>query len=50
MADRRGLGMLGYIFGGITAFVMVTAFAVVVGSAGRLAADPAPTATISLQR
>lgn len=50
MADRRGLGVLGYIFGGVTAFVMVTAFAVVVGSAGRLSADPAPTSIIIFQR
>lgn len=49
MADRRGLGVLGYIFGGITAFVMVTAFTVVLGNTGRLAADPVPSA-ITFQR
>jgi ABC-type Co2+ transport system permease subunit len=29
MADKRGLGLLGFLFGGITAAVTVTAFLVV---------------------
>jgi hypothetical protein len=30
VADRMGLGFLGFIFGGVTAAVMLVAFAVVV--------------------
>jgi hypothetical protein len=30
VADRTGLGFLGFIFGGVTAAVMLVAFAVVV--------------------
>jgi hypothetical protein len=29
MADKRGLGLLGFLFGGITAAVTLTAFVVV---------------------
>ena len=44
MADRSSLGVLGYIFGGVTALVMVTAFSVVTSHVeGRLALDPAPS-------
>jgi hypothetical protein len=40
MADRCGLGFLGYVFGGVTLAVMLTAFTVVVGHVeGRLALD-----------
>ena len=31
MADRAGLGVLGFIFGGVTALVMMIAVTVVVG-------------------
>ncbi len=51
MADRGSLGFLGYIFGGVTALVMVTAFGVVIGHVdGRLALDPAPSAITIVQR
>jgi hypothetical protein len=44
MADRAGLGFLGFIFGGVTAAVMVVAVTMVIGHAeGRLALDAAPT-------
>jgi hypothetical protein len=44
MADRAGLGLLGLIFGGITAAVMLVAATVVIGHVdGRLALD-LPTA------
>jgi hypothetical protein len=44
MADRAGLGFLGFIFGGVTAAVMVVAVTVVIGHAeGRSALDAAPT-------
>ena len=40
MADRAGLGFLGFIFGGITAVVMLVAATVVIGHAeGRLALE-----------
>lgn len=43
MADRSGLGKLGYLFGGVTLAVMLMAFTVVLGHVeGRLAIDPAP--------
>ena len=46
MADRAGLGFLGFIFGGITAVVMLVAATVVIGHAeGRLVLEsPAPIA------
>jgi hypothetical protein len=41
MADRAGLGFLGFIFGGVTAAVMLVAVTVVIGHVGgRLAIDP----------
>ena len=40
-ADRTSLGFLGFIFGGVTAVVMLVAVTVVVGHAdGRLVIDP----------
>jgi len=43
MADRAGLGFLGCIFGGVTAFVMLVAVTVVIGHVdGRLALDASP--------
>ena len=39
MADRAGLGFLGFIFGGVTAAVMLVAVTVVIGHVdGRLVA------------
>ena len=39
-ADRTGLGFLGFIFGGVTAVVMLVAVTVVIGHAeGRLVLD-----------
>ena len=44
MADRAGLGFLGFIFGGVTAVVMLVAVTVVIGHAeGRLTLDTPPT-------
>ena len=44
MADRAGLGFLGFIFGGVTAAVMLVAATVVIGHVdGRFALDTAPT-------
>jgi hypothetical protein len=44
MADRAGLGVLGFIFGGVTAAVMLVAVTVVIGHAeGHFAVDAAPT-------
>jgi hypothetical protein len=44
MADRAGLGFVGFIFGGITAAVMLVAFAIVIGHVdGHLALDAPPT-------
>ena len=43
MADRAGLGFLGFIFGGVTAAVMLVAVTVVIGHAeGRLVLDAPP--------
>lgn len=44
MADRAGLGFLGFIFGGVTAIVMMIAATVVIShAAGRMVIDqPAP--------
>jgi TRAP-type C4-dicarboxylate transport system permease small subunit len=40
MADRAGLGFVGFILGGITAAVMLVAFAVVIGHVdGRFVLD-----------
>ena len=40
MADRAGLGFLGFMFGGVTAIVMLVAVTVVIGHAeGRLVLD-----------
>jgi hypothetical protein len=46
MADRAGLGFLGFIFGGVTAAVMLVAATVVISHAGGAALDepPAPVA------
>jgi hypothetical protein len=44
MADRAGLGFVGFILGGITALVMLVAVTIVMGHVdGRLAIDAAPT-------
>ena len=50
MADRAVLGFLGFIFGGVTAAVMLVAVMVVVGNAdGRFALDTAPDQIASNQ-
>jgi hypothetical protein len=42
-ADRAGLGLLGFIFGGVTAAVMLVACTIVVGHVeGRWTLDPSP--------
>jgi hypothetical protein len=47
-ADRTSLGLLGLIFGGVTAFVMLTAVTVVAQHVeGRLALDPPAAITIA---
>ena len=44
MADRAGLGFLGFIFGGVTAAVMLVAVPMVIGHAeGRFVLDTPPT-------
>jgi hypothetical protein len=44
MADRAGLGILGYIFGGVTAMVVLMACTVVVSHVeGRLVLDQPST-------
>ena len=44
MADRAGLGFLGFIFGGVTAVVILVAVTVVIGHVdGRFVLDAAPT-------
>ena len=44
MADRAGLGFVGFILGGITAAVMLVAVTLVIGHIdGSLAIDAAPT-------
>ena len=44
MADRAGLGFVGFIFGGVTAVVMLVAVTVVIGHVdGRFVLDTAPT-------
>ena len=49
MADRNGLGKLGYMFGGVTLAVVLMAFTVVVSHVeGRLAMEPAPAQVVTL--
>jgi hypothetical protein len=49
-ADRTGLGFLGFIFGGVTAAVMLMAFTVVIQHVeGRLALDNPASITIAKQ-
>jgi hypothetical protein len=44
MADRAGLGFLGFIFGGVTAVVILVAVTVVIGHVeGRFVLDTALT-------
>jgi hypothetical protein len=44
MADRAGLGFLGWIFGGVTAAVMLVAVTVVIGHVGgEIAFDNQPS-------
>ena len=44
MADRAGLGVLGFIFGGVTAVVILVAVTMVIGHVdGRFVLDTAPT-------
>jgi hypothetical protein len=42
MADRAGLGFVGFIFGGVTAAVMLVAATVVISHAGGRVAFDAP--------
>jgi len=50
MADRAGLGFVGFIFGGVTAVVMLVALTVVIGHAdGRFVLDTAPSQIASNQ-
>jgi hypothetical protein len=50
MADRTSLGILGYIFGGVTVAVMLMAFTVVLGHVeGRLALET-PYVAMAAQR
>jgi hypothetical protein len=50
MADRNGLGFLGFIFGGVTAAVMLVACMVVLGHVeGRWALEAAPAVVAALQ-
>ena len=50
MADRNSLGVLGYVFGGVTGLVMMAAVTVVLGHLeGRLALDPAPSQVVAVQ-
>jgi hypothetical protein len=49
VVDRAGLGLLGFIFGGVTAAVMLVACTVVIGHIeGRLVLDP-PAAVVAAQ-
>jgi hypothetical protein len=51
MADRNGLGKLGYLFGGVTLAVMLMATTVVLGHVeGRLVLDPAPAQAATIGR
>lgn len=50
MADRAGLGFLGFIFGGVTAAVMLVALTVVVGHVGgQIAFEGQPTIVAASQ-
>lgn len=50
MADRAGLGFLGFIFGGVTAAVMLVACTVVIGHVeGRLVLDAPPARIAAAQ-
>jgi hypothetical protein len=50
MADRAGLGFVGFIFGSVTAAVMLIAVAVVIGHVdGRLMLDGPPSQIASSQ-
>jgi hypothetical protein len=50
VADRSALGVLGFIFGGVTAVVMLVALAVVVQHVeGRSALDSAATVALAKQ-
>lgn len=43
MADRAGLGIVGFIFGGVTALVMLIAVSVVIGHVdGHFALEASP--------
>jgi len=49
--DRSGLGVLGFIFGGVTAAVMLVACTVVLGHIeGRLAIDDPPARLAAVQQ
>jgi hypothetical protein len=49
VVDRAGLGLLGFIFGGVTAAVMLVACTVVIGHIeGRLVLDP-PAEVVAVQ-
>ena len=49
-ADRASLGFLGFIFGGVTAAVMLVAVTVVIGHVdGSLTLDTAPTRIAATQ-
>ena len=49
-ADRAGLKLLGFIFGGVTAAVMLVACTVVIGHVeGRLVLDPPPAQVVAVQ-
>jgi len=47
MADRAGLGFLGFVFGGVTAAVMLIAATVVIGHAADQPALDAPAAVVA---
>jgi hypothetical protein len=49
-ADRAGLGILGFVFGGVTAAVMLVACTVVLGHVeGRWSIDESPVRIVALQ-
>jgi hypothetical protein len=51
MADRAGLGVLGFIFGGVTAVVMLIAATVVIGHVdGSFVLDATATQLASTQQ
>ena len=51
MADRTSLGLLGFIFGGVTAVVVLMATAVVVSHIeGRYVLESAPAPIVTTQR